>query len=122
MTWEPPTFNGITDELELFLSDAIFIAHNVNFDHDFFKVEFARINILFNMDRLCSMQLSRAPHLKYRSHALDRIIERMNLRVINRHRACDDAEVIWKFFSSEMAKNELKLYRFVNKCLNYTHE
>lgn len=104
MVWEAPTFKGIADDLELFLSDAIFIAHNVNFDYSFLQAEFARIGGRFSMDRMCSARLSRKLYPQYRSHKLDMIIERLGVDVLNRHRALDDAEVIWKFYQAELAR------------------
>ncbi|MDB5182600.1 MAG: polC [Candidatus Saccharibacteria bacterium] len=119
MLWDAPLFKGIADELEVFLDDALFIAHNVSFDYNFIKMEFERMGLAFNMDRACSARLSRRLYPEHKSHALDRLIERMNIDVTNRHRAYDDAEVIWKFFQVELKKRELELYSAVNKVTTY---
>ena len=121
MLWEAPTFRGIADDLELFLDDALFIAHNVSFDYGFIKMEFERIGYKFKMDRACSARLSKRLYPEHKSHALDRLIERMNLDVTNRHRAYDDAEVIWKFYTSELKKRELELFNALNKVTSFTH-
>jgi DNA polymerase-3 subunit epsilon len=120
MVWDAPTFRGIADELELFLSDAIFVAHNVNFDYSFIKAEYARIGNKFNMDRMCSVQLSRKLYPEHRSHALDRVIERLGIEVKNRHRALDDAEVIWKFIQQEYARLDLELFKTMNSLVTYS--
>lgn len=117
MVWEAPTFVGIADELELFLSDAIFVAHNVNFDYSFIKSEYARIGNDFSMERLCSAKLSRRLYPEQRSHRLDKVIERLGIRVTNRHRAYDDAEVIWKFFQAEFARLGVELFSEMDKLL-----
>lgn len=117
MVWEAPTFKGIADELELFLSDAIFVAHNVNFDYSFIKAEFARIGNGFSMDRLCSARLSRALYPEHRSHRLDKVIERLGITVQNRHRALDDAEVIWKFYQAELSRLGTDLFRHMDSVL-----
>ncbi len=117
MVWEAPTFRGIADDFELFLSDAIFVAHHVSFDYSFIKMEFERIGYGFNMDRLCSARLSRKLYPEHKSHALDRIIERLGIDVTNRHRAYDDAEVIWKFIQNEMERDTLKLMAALDKSL-----
>lgn len=117
MVWEAPTFRGIADELELFLSDAIFVAHHAIFDYSFIKMEFERIGYKFNMDRICSAKVSRRLYPEHKSHALDRIIERLHIDVTNRHRAYDDAEVIWKFFDSEIQRDELKLMSALDKTI-----
>jgi DNA polymerase-3 subunit epsilon len=104
MVWDQPQFETIAPELETVFKDAIFIAHNVNFDYRFFKQEFKRIGITFNSNRMCTVKLSRRLHPEQRGHSLDRIIERMGLTVTNRHRGYDDAEVLWKFFMDEYNK------------------
>ncbi len=119
MLWDAPTFRGIADDLELFLDGALFIAHNVNFDYSFIKMEFARIGYKFNMDRACSAKLSKRLYPEHRSHALDRIIERMELEVKNRHRAYDDAEVIWKFFNQELKLREFELFSTITKLTTF---
>lgn len=117
MVWEAPTFKGIADDLELFMSDAVFVAHNVNFDYSFIKAEYERVGNTFNMDRLCSVQLSRKLHPEHRSHALDRVIERLGIDVPNRHRALDDAEVIWKFIQKEYETLGLDLFKAMDKLM-----
>jgi len=101
MLWDAPIFQVIADQLEVFLDGALFIAHNVTFDYGFIKAEFERMGQRFSMDRACTVRLSRRLHPEHRSHRLDLIIERMSVEVLNRHRAYDDAEVLWKFFQEE---------------------
>lgn len=115
MVWDAPTFRSIADSLELFLSDAVFIAHHVVFDYSFIKMEFERIGYTFNMDRACTARLSRRLYPEFKSHALDRIIERMNLTVASRHRAYDDAEVLWKFFHRELGIHGIHLFAELDK-------
>ena len=119
MLWDAPLFKGIADDLEVFLDGALFIAHNVSFDYSFIKMEFERVGQSFHMDRACSARLSRSLYPEHRSHALDRLIERMGLDVTNRHRAYDDAEVIWKFYNQELAKRELEVYSALHKVTSY---
>ena len=119
MLWDVPTFRGIADDLEVFLDGALFVAHNVNFDYSFIKSEYERIGFKFSMDRVCSARLSKKLYPEHRSHALDRLIERMNLEVTNRHRAYDDAEVLWKFFDAEMQRIGVELFKTLHKLTTY---
>ena len=119
MLWDSPTFKSIADDLELFLDGALFIAHNVNFDYGFIKSEFERIGYRFTMDRACTVKLSKKLYPEHRSHALDRLIERMNIDVTNRHRAYDDAEVLWKFFDTEQQRLGIELYKTLHKLTTY---
>ena len=119
MLWDSPTFKAIADDLEMFLDGALFVAHNVSFDYGFIKAEYERLGNKFAMDRVCTAKLSKRLYPEHRSHALDRIIERMELDVANRHRAYDDAEVLWKFFQAEYVKRDLELFKHVNKLTTF---
>ncbi len=119
MVWDAPTFRGIADDLELFLDGALFVAHNVNFDYSFIKAEYGRFGNTFGMDRMCSVQLSRKLYPEHRSHRLDKVIERMGIEVQNRHRALDDAEVIWKFVQQEYESKGMSLYQVMNGLITY---
>ena len=92
-----PTFDQIAEDLKSVLKDAIFVAHNVRFDYSFLKQEFGRLGLNFLPKQLCTVKLSRAlyPHVK--GHKLADIIQRHNFSFSARHRAYDDAAVLWQF-------------------------
>ena len=92
-----PTFLQIADELHDILNGAVFVAHNVRFDYSFLKQEFKRVGKPFLPKQLCTVKLSRALFPQYRSHKLQSLIERHGFSVAARHRAYDDADVLWKF-------------------------
>jgi DNA polymerase III subunit epsilon len=92
-----PTFDQIADELQDILQDAIFVAHNVRFDYSFLKQEFGRLNTKFLPKQLCTVKLSRALHPHERGHKLEDLINRHGFKVSQRHRARDDATVLWQF-------------------------
>ena len=117
MVAHQPTFADIADELEDMFDGAIFVAHSVQFDYGFIKQEFARTGRSFNMDRLCSVRLDRRLYPDQARHGLDKVIERMGVTVANRHRAYDDAEVLWKLFSYEYKKDSWELFRCMQKLL-----
>lgn len=105
-----PTFADVAEELLPKFEDSIFVAHNVNFDYQFLKEEFRRIGWQFNTDRLCTVRLSRALYKEYKHHNLSAIIERFEFDIKNRHRAFDDARVLWDFLQhihSELDVNEV---------------
>src|SRR5882757_4236946 len=102
MLWDAPLFRGIADDLELFLDGAIFVAHNVNFDYSFIKAAYGEIGARFNMDRLCTARLSRRLYPDQPRHNLDTIIERHGFVVKDRHRALDDAKVLFDFYQKAL--------------------
>lgn len=92
-----PTFADIADELHDFLKDATFVAHNVRFDYSFLKQEFKRVGKTFLPKQLCTVKLSRALYPEERSHKLESLIKRHGFQADRRHRAYDDAHVLWQF-------------------------
>lgn len=96
---DAPTFEDIALQVEELLSGAVFVAHNAPFDYGFVKSEFARIDMPFTAETLCSVRFSRALLPKVRSHSLDAIIDRYGLSVSERHRALPDAQAVWDFFT-----------------------
>lgn len=117
MLWDAPLFRGIADELELFLSDAIFVAHNVNFDYSFIKAAYGQIGTAFNMDRFCTARLSRRLYPDQPRHNLDTIIERHGFKVKDRHRALDDAKVLWDFYQKAVTEHGLEVYNAMNRIM-----
>ena len=117
MVARAPLFCEVADELETILDGAIFIAHHVQFDYGFIKQEFARINRQFNMNRLCSVRLDRRLYPEQRRHSLDYVIERLGIKVEHRHRAYDDAEVLYQLFAVEFANDPKRLLHAMQKLL-----
>ena len=93
-----PTFEQEKDEIYELLQDSVFVAHNVRFDYAFLKGEFSRFEIPFTAKQLCTARLSRALFPSERKHGLSAIIERFGFTCEHRHRAFDDAHVLWQFF------------------------
>lgn len=101
-TYGKPVFADITSKLAELFEGAVFVAHNVNFDYSFFREEFRKVGLVFAMDKLCTVRLSRALFPGERSHRLDEVIRRHGYRVANRHRAYDDAEVLHRFYHENL--------------------
>lgn len=93
-----PTFAEIKDEVFEILKDSVFVAHNVRFDYGFLRNEFRRFDISFKLKHFCTVKLARIlyPHLK--KFNLDSIIANFNIDCVSRHRAFDDAKVLWDFY------------------------
>ena len=93
-----PTFGDIQRNLHELLDDAVFVAHNVRFDYGFLRNEFKRFGKSFSSKHFCTAKLSRKLFPHHKHHNLDSIIERFGLSCQRRHRAFDDAKVLWDFF------------------------
>ncbi len=92
-----PKFEDLAEEVLAKFENAIFVAHNSQFDYGFLKEEFRRVGLAFTMPQLCTVRLSRALYKEHRHHNLSAIIERYDFKCENRHRAFDDAKVLWDF-------------------------
>lgn len=96
---DAPSFGDIANELLDILADATFVAHNVRFDYSFLKQEFRRVGIDFEPKQLCTVKLSRRLYPEQTSHKLASLIERHGFSYHARHRAYDDAHILWQFLS-----------------------
>jgi DNA polymerase-3 subunit epsilon len=95
---DAPEFCDIAEELLSKLNGRTLVAHNARFDYSFLKNEFERAGISYNAKPLCSVKFSRNLYPQFKRHGLSQIIERFHLSIENRHRAIDDAEMIYQFF------------------------
>ncbi len=93
-----PTFEEIKDELSALLEDSIFVAHNVRFDYGFIRNEFKRYGVKFSSKHFCTVKLARLLYPNQKRYNLDAIIQNFNIKCENRHRAFDDAKVLWEFY------------------------
>lgn len=91
-----PVFEDVALEVAGLLDNALFIAHNAPFDYGFLSTEFRRLGIPFSSPYLCTAKLSRFLFPEQQHHNLDSIIARFNLDAGKRHRALDDARVLWQ--------------------------
>lgn len=96
---DAPLFESLKEDILQTLEDCVFVSHNVSFDYGFLKNEFARLGISFNFKKFCTVKLSRRLFPTQPRHNLDAVIAANNLECENRHRAFDDAEVLWKFYN-----------------------
>jgi DNA polymerase-3 subunit epsilon len=103
-----PRFEEVADVLLSKLEGRVLVAHNARFDYGFLKNEFSRTGISYTSKPLCSVKFSRALYPQFKRHGLDQIINRFKLQVLDRHRAFDDAKLIYDFFqhSSQLFSDE----------------
>jgi DNA polymerase-3 subunit epsilon len=98
MVENAPKFGEICEILHEKLKDRILVAHNARFDYSFLKSEFKRAGVAYNTKPLCSVKMSRNLYPQFKRHGLSEIIRRFDLNIENRHRALDDAQMIFGFF------------------------
>ena len=92
MVQDAPYFADIANDLEAFLEDSIFVAHNVEFDYGFMAREFARIGRPFHYPKLCTCASMRRLFPGHRSYSLASLCRRYDISLNQHHRALCDAE------------------------------
>jgi len=113
-----PTFRQIADDLTNFMTDAVMVAHNVRFDFAFLKNEFTNLGVDFSPKQLCTVRLSRALFPQFPRHNLDSIIERFGFKCERRHRAFDDAMILWQFYQKVLEQfSEEQILEVIGKII-----
>ncbi|KZN56370.1 hypothetical protein N474_11535 [Pseudoalteromonas luteoviolacea CPMOR-2] len=99
MVADAPIFSEVIDEIDTFTQDAIFVAHNVNFDFGFIKAEFARLERPFRRAKLCTVQLGRKWLPGHASYSLGKICQDLSIELKGHHRAYNDAAATVELFN-----------------------
>jgi len=74
------------------MGDAIFAAHNVNFDYGFVSAEFGRIGQKFRYPKICTCASMRKHYPGYRSYSLKNLCLEFQINLESHHRALCDAK------------------------------
>jgi len=86
-----PKFHEVLNELQRFFADAIFVAHNVNFDYSFFRNEYERLGEVFRLPKICTVQRMRQYFPGRDSYSLGALCKSFDIQLTHHHRALDDA-------------------------------
>jgi len=93
---DAPTQIEVLTELKMFMEDAIFVAHNVNFDYEFLNHSFDRFGLgNIGNPKLCSIELARRT-IESERYGLAYLSETLELGNHIQHRAYSDALVTSK--------------------------
>ncbi len=91
MVARAPKFSEKAKEILTFLGDAVFVAHNVNFDYSFMKAAFASCGIDYNPKRMCSVRYARRIEKGLKSYSLANLCKHFKIKNEAAHRAWGDA-------------------------------
>ena len=92
MVADAPPFADIADDYAAFMGDAIFVAHNVNFDYGFVSREYARLGRRFRHAKLCTCASMRKLYPGLSSYSLGALCRQFDISLDQHHRALCDAE------------------------------
>ncbi|MDO6713124.1 exonuclease domain-containing protein [Aliiglaciecola sp. 2_MG-2023] len=92
MVSDAPLFVEIAENLRSYLSDCVFVAHNVNFDYGFIRAEFERLEQSFRMPKLCTVREMRKAIPGLPSYSLANLTRHFGIDMTRHHRALSDAQ------------------------------
>ena len=92
MVADAPLFSDIAADFEALMQDAIFVAHNVDFDYGFIAREFKRLGRPFRHPKLCTCASMRKLYPGHKSYSLAALCENYGIALRQHHRALCDAE------------------------------
>lgn len=119
MVADAPRFCDIAAIIEKKTRDAIFVAHNVNFDFGFLKKEFELIGATFSRKKLCTVRLSRKLIPGLPSYSLGKLCRSVGISLDGAHRAEADTRATTTLFIQLLQKDgecDFKVFsNFLNK-------
>jgi len=92
MVANAPRFGEIAESFSAFMGDAIFAAHNVNFDYGFISAEFKMIDQTFRHPKICTCSSMRKLYPGHSSYSLKNLCRAFNIDLTSHHRALCDAK------------------------------
>jgi len=87
-----PLFHEVADSFTEFMGEAIFAAHNVNFDYGFISSEYRRVERRFRHPKICTCASMRKLYPGYRSYSLKNLCREFEIDLTSHHRALCDAK------------------------------
>jgi DNA polymerase III epsilon subunit family exonuclease len=101
-----PNFEDIARSWLDFADEAVLVAHNAQFDVRFLNHEIARVFPGRRManSHLCTVKLSRKIFPGLQNYRLHTVADHFSIRIINRHRAADDALATAEIFLHMLAR------------------
>lgn len=100
-----PKFYEIAKKIALMTEGCTFVAHNVHFDFNFIRHEFADLGHSFKLKKLCTVRLARKVIPGYPSYSLGNICKNLGIENHARHRAMGDAQATLELFKILLAKD-----------------
>lgn len=107
MVADAPKFYEIAKKVFEMTDDAVFVAHNVNFDYNIIAAEFATLGASFKRKKLCTVRLSRKLIPGLNSYSLGKLCRSLDIPLSDRHRARGDAAATVILFEKLLQTDEI---------------
>jgi DNA polymerase-3 subunit epsilon len=93
-----PKFHEVANTILKLTQNRTFVAHNVSFDYNFIKGEFAALGFEYEREKLCTVRLSRKLIPGKKTYSLGPLCQSLGISNDARHRAEGDAVATAKLF------------------------
>lgn len=112
MVRDAPKFHEVAKKIIEMTENCVFVAHNVGFDYNFVKEEFASLGYKYQRETLCTVRLSRKLIPGRISYSLGHLCASLGIEIFGRHRAEGDAVATAQLFDLLIQlKNQNPLYK-----------
>ena len=108
MVKSAPRFYEVARKVVEMTAEAVFVAHNVNFDYKFIQEEFSRLGYDYQRKTMCTVRMGRKYLPGHRSYSLGKLCDELGISINGRHRAAGDALATVKLFEMIMDRKALK--------------
>ncbi len=106
MVADAPTFGEVAGKINDITKDAVFVAHNVQFDYAYVRAEFKRLGTQFQRPKLCTINLAKNVFPEMASYGLGNMCKDLGITISNRHRAKGDAEATVRLFEMMLEREQ----------------
>ncbi len=106
MVAHAPRFYEVAKQIVELTENAIFVAHNVSFDYNFIREEFARLGYTYTRKQLCTVRLSRKVFPGLASYSLGNLKRHFGIYAEKSHRALDDTLATVQIFERILAAQQ----------------
>lgn len=103
-----PKFHEVAKRVVEITKDCIIVAHNAKFDYRLLRTEFSRLGYSYSRETLCTVELSRKLIPGMPSYSLGKLVKKLGIPIVDRHRAIGDAQATVRLFDVLMNKDTEK--------------
>ncbi len=100
-----PKFYEVAKRILEITNGTILVAHNAQFDNRILTTEFDRLGYNFEMDTLCTVELSKKLIPDLDSYSLGKLVRSLGIPLSDRHRAQGDAKATLSLFKLLLSKD-----------------
>lgn len=122
MVAHAPRFFEVAKQIVELTEGAVFVAHNVSFDFNFIREEFARLGYTYSRQQLCTVRMARKAFPGLPSYSLSNLKRHFGIASERSHRALDDTLATVQLFEQILAaqSSSANIKSFVNHGIRET--